>query len=152
MSESDNKYLIFELAGSKYALCFSDVRVIIPAVQPEPIPDFPDYIAGDIVNEGETFTVIDLRVRFGLEKIAIGERSCIVICDTVKKIGVLVDSITGFNELAEGGLTPPPDINSQVNARFINGSFLVDGLPCYVISPELVIRPDDEALFEGQKT
>lgn len=144
MQDSDNKYLIFSVDSRTFGLSFSDVLMIIPAQPAKRIPDFPDYAEGTIVNEGRTVTVINLRKRFGYEHRPLTDRDCIMLCDTEKRLGLLCDSISGFVEVQPDDVQPPPDINEQVNARFISGTFLYEGQPCYIIKPELVIRPDDE--------
>ncbi|MBR1863069.1 MAG: purine-binding chemotaxis protein CheW [Ruminococcus sp.] len=150
MSESDSKYLIFSVSGREYAMCFSDIRMILPAQRPRRIPDFPDYVLGDIVNDGQNVTIIDLRRRFGFETKEFSERDCMIVCDSLKSIGVMVDSISGFKDLLPEEISPPPDVNEQVNARFISGSFLSGDKPCYILKPELIIRRDDEELFEDR--
>lgn len=144
MSESDNKYLIFYADGKSFAMSFSDVKLIIAAVQPKKIPDFPDYAEGTVVSDGRIVTVINLRKRFGYEAKELSDRDCIIICTGEKSIGILCDSISGFREIASEEIQPPPDINSQANARFISGEFLLDGEPCYIITPELIVREEDE--------
>lgn len=144
MNESENKYLIFYADGRAFSMCFSDVRLIIAAVQPSKIPDFPDYAEGTVVNGDRIVTVINLRKRFGYETKEISDRDCIIICTGEKNIGLLCDSISGFREIAQEDIQPPPDINSQANARFISGEFLLDGEPCYIITPELIVKEEDE--------
>lgn len=147
MMESDNKFLIFYADGKVFSMCFSDVKLIIAAVQPKKIPDFPDYAEGTVVNDDSIITVINLRKRFGYEAKEISDRDCIIICTGEKNIGLLCDSISGFREISQEEILPPPDINSQANARFISGEFLLDGEPCYIISPELIVREDDENII-----
>lgn len=147
MSETENKYLIFSVDGRTFSINFGDIKLIIPAVQPEKIPDFPDYAEGTVVNDGKVITVINLRKRFNYSAEKITDRNCIIICDGEKNIGLLCDSISGFREINAEDIQPAPDINSQANARFISGEFLLDGSPCYIIKPELVIREEDDGLL-----
>lgn len=151
MQDSDSKYLIFSVDGRTFGISFSDVRTIIPYRPAEKIPDFPDYAEGTIVNEGSTVTVIDLRIRFGYTHRSPTDRDCIMLCDSEKRLGLHCDSISGFVEVQPESIQPPPDINEQVNVRFISGTFLHDGQPCYVIKPDLVIRPDDEEKLSAAK-
>ncbi|ADU20641.1 MULTISPECIES: chemotaxis protein CheW [Ruminococcus] len=147
MEESQNKYLIFTVDGRTFAMGFSDVRLIVPAQNACKVPDLPDYVDGTIVNEGKTVTVIDLRKRFGYPDRVTTDRECIIICDTKKSLGLLCDNITGFVETENDDIQPPPDVNNEVNPRFISGTFLHEGQPCFIITPELIIRPDDEEKF-----
>ncbi len=144
MQDSDNKYLLFSVGGKQFCISFSDVLLIIAAQEARRIPDFPDYVEGTIVNEGKTVTVIDLRKRFGYEDSGNNGHECIIICDGEKSLGLHCDNIINFVEKAPDEIQPPPDVNEQVNARFISGTFLVEGEPCYVLTPELIVRPDDE--------
>ncbi|MBP1533208.1 MAG: chemotaxis protein CheW [Ruminococcus sp.] len=147
MQDSDNKYLLFYISRTLYAIGFSDVRLIIAAEKTQPLPDFPDYAEGTLVNGGKTYTIIDLRKRFGCAHRRKDEHECIILLDSEKLLGLHCDSISGFVEVQPEDIQPPPDINEQVNARFISGSFLNEGKTVCIISPELVIRPDDEAKF-----
>lgn len=150
MQDSDNKYLLFYTGETKYAINFNDVRLIIAAEPTQPLPDFPDYAEGTLVNGNKTYTIIDLRKRFACEEKGRSEHECIMLCDSEKKLGLHCDSISGFVEKLPEEIQPPPDINEQVNARFISGSFLHDGKTVCIITPELVIRPDDEEKFGEQ--
>lgn len=150
MQDSDNKYLLFYISRTLYAIGFSDVRLIIAAEKTQPLPDFPDYAEGTLVNGGKTYTIIDLRKRFGCAQRRKGEHECIILLDSEKQLGLHCDSISGFVEVQPEDIQPPPDINEQVNARFISGSFLNEGKTVCIISPELVIRPDDEEKFGEQ--
>ena len=148
MEESYNKYLIFTVDDKTFGMGFSDVRLIVPGQYASPVPDLPDYVEGTIVNDGVTITVINLRRRFGYPRRMRTDRECIIICDTEKRLGLLCDNITGFVEKGQEDIQPPPpDVNDEVNPRFISGTFLHEGKPCFIITPDLVIRPDDEEKF-----
>lgn len=147
MEESNNKYLIFTVDDKTFGMGFSDVRLIVPCQNASPVPDLPDYVDGTIVNDGVTVTVINLRKRFGYPRRMKTDRECIIICDSKKSLGLLCDNITGFVEKDGEDIQPPPDVNDEVNPRFISGTFLHEGKPCFIITPDLVIRPDDEEKF-----
>lgn len=147
LEESNNKYLIFTVDDKTFAMGFSDVRLIVPRQNASEVPDLPDYVEGTIVNDGVTITVIDLRKRFGYPRRMRTDRECIIICDTEKRLGLLCDNITGFVEKSQEEIQPPPDVNDEVNPRFISGTFLHEDKPCFIITPDLVIRPDDEEKF-----
>ena len=151
MNESENKYMIFYTAGRAFAMSFSDVLMIIPAEKPERVPDFPDYADGTVVNNGVVYTVINLRTRFGFSAKQLGDRDCLILCSGEKRIALLCDSITGFREVPDGELQPAPDINPQANPRFLKAAFLIDGTPCHVITPELIVKPEDEERIEPKE-
>lgn len=151
MNDADGKYLIFTAGAQHYAMSFSDVKRISPVdpeVPPKRVPDMPDYVLGTVLSDGELITVIGLRRRFGAAEKILNNRNCILVCDGEKHIGLLCDSVTEFRQVEDKDIHPAPDVNEQVNARFITGEFIADGETCWIIRPELIIRPDDEQAFE----
>lgn len=152
MSDARSKYLIFYVDGKVFSMSFDDIIQIIPFEPARKIPDFPDYALGTIVYEGESYTIISLRRRFGYPEGEKSGRECIIICDGEKKIGLLCDSISDFRQVDDYELFPPPDVNEQVNVRYLKGMFLFRDKffqthQCFVISPELVIREEDDEKF-----
>lgn len=153
MSDAGNKFLIFYIDDKVFSISFDDIIQIIPYEPPRKIPDFPDYALGTIVYEGVSFTVISLRKRFGYPDCEMTGRECVVICDSDKRVGLLCDSISDFRQVESYELYPPPDVNEQVNVRFLKGMFLFRDKffqthQCFVISPDLVIRSQDDEKFE----
>lgn len=153
MSDAKNKYLIFYVNNKVFSMSFDDVVQIIPYEPAQKIPDFPDYALGTIVYENESYTVISLRKRFGYPDAEKTGRECIIICDSEKKVGLLCDSISDFRQVDDYELYPPPDVNEQVNVRFLKGMFLFRDKnfqthQCLVVSPELIIRPEDDEKFD----
>lgn len=140
----EGKYLIFYSDKRKFLLDFEDIKIIIPAKMPEPIPDFPSYVMGLLTYEGAPVPIINLRTRFGYEPKEITDRDCIIITAGEKSVGLLCDKIDGFAEFEKDKILPPPDLNEEASARFLKGEFLLDSTPCYVLSPELIIKPEDE--------
>ncbi|WP_443964562.1 chemotaxis protein CheW, partial [Ruminococcus sp.] len=75
----NSRYLIFTSAGRNFSLPFGDIKIIIAAQTPTPVPDFPDYVPGTVVNEGEVVQVIELRRRYHYDPKAIYDKACIII-------------------------------------------------------------------------
>ena len=89
----NSRYLIFTSAGRSFSLPFEDIKIIIAAQTPTPVPDFPDYVPGTVVNEGEVVPVID----------QIGRASCrerveiSVVAGALKKTNVTVYNAASAN-------------------------------------------------------
>jgi purine-binding chemotaxis protein CheW len=60
------EFLIFELGGRRYGLPVTDVREIVRAVAPVPLPGAPALVEGFINIRGSVVPVLDLRRRFRL--------------------------------------------------------------------------------------
>ena len=140
----NSRYLIFTSAGRSFSLPFEDIKIIIAAQTPTPVPDFPGYVPGTVVNEGEVVPVIDLRRRFHYEPKEISDRDCIIITMGEEvSVGLLCDSVTGFTDIPEDKLCKAPNVNEEACADFLKGEFLLEGKPCYVLDSEKVIKLSD---------
>ena len=142
------KYLIFEVCNRKFSLEFADIKIITAGEKPQPIPDFPEYVLGTIVNEEQIVPVIDLRRRFHYEVKELTDRDCIIITNGERPVGLIADFIDGFCEVESEKIQPAPNLNSDASARFIKGEFLDGDSPCYVLDGEKVIKAEDSGLFE----
>jgi purine-binding chemotaxis protein CheW len=60
------EFLIFELGGQRYGLAVPDVREIVRAVPPVPLPGAPAVVEGVINVRGRVVPVLDLRRRLRL--------------------------------------------------------------------------------------
>jgi purine-binding chemotaxis protein CheW len=60
------EFLIVEVGGRRYGLAAADVREIVRAVPPVPLPGTPAVVEGVINLRGRVVPVLDLRRRFGL--------------------------------------------------------------------------------------
>lgn len=134
------KYLIFEVDKRYFAMDFEDIKVILAMKKPEPIPDFPEYVLGNMEYGGTIFPVIDLRRRFGYETRELSNRDCVIVSDTEKAVGLLSDYIIGFEEFEESYIQPPPNLNEEASAPFLKGEFTYNNMTCFLLSPENVIQ------------
>ena len=82
----------------------------------------PDFIKG-VVNLGGVFvTIVDMRVRFGLNDVR-DERFTVVIILNIagRTLGMVVDSVSDVLELDAGTLREAPEFHGAVDASCITG-------------------------------
>ena len=123
---SDDKYLLFELAGEEYGVDILKVREIIGLMAITPVPQTPSFIKGVINLRGKVIPVIDLKVKFGMEDGDYGDRSCIVVIELQGKkgpvlTGVVVDGVKEVVNINPEQIDPPPEMGQGIDARFILG-------------------------------
>ena len=58
-------YILFELAGTTYALKSQDVKHMELVEQITPVPNAPPFVEGVVFSRGQVIPAINLRVRFG---------------------------------------------------------------------------------------
>lgn len=126
MKEIDGKYLTFLLEKEIYGISIKSVKEINAMMNITPVPNMPDYMKGVINLRGKIITVMDLRLRLGMEEKEYSERTCIVIVEVEgqkgkKKIGIVVDSVSEVSDIKSSELEDFEDDYSSIGDVFIEG-------------------------------
>ena len=122
----DDKYLTFTLAGEEYGIGILKVREIIGIMNITPMPHTPPYVKGIINLRGRIIPVVDLRQKFGLEKAAYSNRTCIIVVEVSSssgplQIGAAVDCVSEVLPIQAAHIDPPPSFGNGFNTRSIQG-------------------------------
>ncbi len=116
-----NLYLTFWVGDDVYGLEIRHVTEIIGILQITSVPQMPPYILGIINLRGRIIPVMDMRLKFRMERIPYDERSCIVVVDMGKtSVGLIVDSVAAVLSINEGDVVPTPAMAKGKN-RFLLG-------------------------------
>lgn len=124
--DGTERLLTLTLGDEFFAMDIYTVREILDMTDITRIPQTPDYMAGVVNVRGTAVPVIDLRLKFGMEK---GERTLntrIVIVEirhgeTVSAIGAIADSVREVLELESAKIDPPPRMGAAVSTDFLKG-------------------------------
>ena len=127
-----NKYLTFVLATEEYAVDILRVQEIKGWSKVTMIPNTPNYICGVINLRGTIVPIIDLRVRFNLERLDYGQMTVVVVVKVISHhekeriMGIVVDAVSDVYDVAETEIKAPPDFGSVISTEFIRGLATVD--------------------------
>ena len=118
-----NKYLTFKIAQEVYGIDISEIIEIIELQKITEVPDMPEYVKGVINLRGKVIPIIDLRLRFNMEKREYDDRTCIVIVKVDEKtIGFIVDTVFEVVDVNSTEIDPPPQFKKSLrDDRYISG-------------------------------
>jgi purine-binding chemotaxis protein CheW len=121
-----NQYLTFSLGSERYAVDVSQVREVLELNAITRVPKAPEYMRGVINLRGSVVPVVDLKIKFGLEKTEKTVDTCIIVTEVnidgeVVVLGALADSVQEVIELDDGSIEPPPKIGTRLNTEIIRG-------------------------------
>jgi len=86
------QWLSFRLANEIYAINVMQVQEVLRVSEIAPVPGAPHYVLGIINLRGNVVTVVDTRLRLGLETSEVTDSTRIVIIEDARHvIGILVD-------------------------------------------------------------
>src|SRR5574344_2879228 len=116
------QWVTFQLDRETYGINVMQVQEVLRYTEIAPVPGAPDYVLGIINLRGNVVTVIDTRMRFGLQPETVTESTRIVIIEAEKQvIGILVDSVAEVVDLNSSDIDPAPNVGTEESAKFIKG-------------------------------
>lgn len=121
---SVKQYLTFLLDEEIFAFDVMNIKEVIDYPKVTKLPNSPVYMEGIINLRGRGVPVIDLRVKFGIEKIERTVDTSIIIVEVEEDggtllIGALVDAVREVIKLDSNELEPAPKLGMAINSGYI---------------------------------
>ena len=116
------QWVTFQLDRETYGINVMQVQEVLRYTEIAPVPGAPTYVLGIINLRGNVVTVIDTRMRFGLEPSEVTDQTRIVIIEAEQQvIGILVDSVAEVVYLRQSEIETAPNVGNEESAKFIQG-------------------------------
>jgi len=147
------KYLTFKLANEEYGLEILRVREIIGLMDITLVPRTPDFVRGVINLRGKIIPVVDIRTKFGMERVEDTEETCIIVVDishdnTSAQTGILVDSVSEVLDIGHQDIEETPSFGTSVDTDFILGMAKAKGSVKILLNIEKVLTSRDLAAIQ----
>ncbi|MBW4494949.1 MAG: chemotaxis protein CheW [Oscillatoria princeps RMCB-10] len=122
MQNSSETYILFELAGTTYGIRSKIVRQMEMIERITPVPNTPSFVEGVVFSRGQVIPAINLRLRFGFEKIPYDPRSRLIVIHTGSRtVGMIADTAREFVSIPAEAVQEPPEAISGLSGRYIEG-------------------------------
>jgi purine-binding chemotaxis protein CheW len=120
------QYLSFTLGDEVFALDITKVREVLEYTAITKVPQTPEFMRGVINLRGGVVPVVDMRLKFGMERTEQTVNTCIIITEVVLGdeevvLGALADSVQEVFELGSGEIEPAPTIGTHLRTEFLKG-------------------------------
>ncbi|TDT72334.1 purine-binding chemotaxis protein CheW [Hypnocyclicus thermotrophus] len=121
-----SKYLTFVLKNENYGIPINVVKEIIAMLPITEVPKTPNFIKGVINLRGKVISIMDLRLKLGLEEKSYDERTCIIVVDIntseiSKQMGIAVDIVAEVIDIHESQIQEISKEEIQIDGEFIKG-------------------------------
>jgi len=122
------RWVTFRLENEKYGINVMQVQEVLRLTEIAPVPGAPSYVLGIINLRGNVVTVIDTRLRFGLQSAEMDDSTRIVIIEADEQVvGILVDSVAEVVDLQTSEIESAPNVGTEESSKFIQGVASHDG-------------------------
>ncbi len=150
------QYLTFKLSDEIFGVDVAQVREILDYIQITKVPQTPDYMCGVINLRGSVVPVVDMRLKFGMEKTEKTVNTCIVVVEVVLEgenvtLGALVDSVQEVFELNPSEIEPAPRIGTKLNTDFIKGMGKRDDMFIILLNIDRVFSSEELNIIQQSR-
>lgn len=122
MPEDVKNYILFNLVGTTYAIKSNDVQQMEMVEHITPVPNAPNFVEGLVFLRGEVIPAVNLRARFGFEKVEYDIKTRIIVVHKGnRKVGLIVDNAREFVAIPKEAISPPPEVISGLSGQYLEG-------------------------------
>lgn len=138
---SHEPYILFELAGTTYGIPAAVVQQMEMVEHITPVPNTPPFVEGVVFSRGQVIPAINLRVRFGFEKVTYDSRArLIVVHSKNRSVGLIADTAREFILIASDGVQPPPEGVSGLSGRYLAGIAMLGQRMVLILNIEEILN------------
>ena len=147
------QYLTFKLSDEVFAVEVGKVREILEYISINKVPKTPEFMRGVINVRGSVVPVIDLRLKFGMDRTEQSVNTCIIVLEMgfegeATILGALSDSVQEVIEIEPDQIEPPPRIGTRLKTEFIKGIGKREGHFVMILDIDKVFSSDELELVQ----
>jgi chemotaxis signal transduction protein len=115
-------FILFELAGTTYGVRSHLVQQIEMIAEVASVPNAHPAVDGVVLVRGQVIPALNLRTRFGFDRIGRDLRSRLVVINTgTRVVGLVVDTAREFLKIAPDAIEPPPEALTGLSGQYLEG-------------------------------
>ena len=138
-------FILFELAGTTYGVRSGFVQQIDMIDDVTVVPNAHPALEGVVLVRGQVIPAVNLRTRFGFDRIERDLRSRLVVINSgTRTVGLIVDTAREFLKIPAESIEPPPDALTGLSGHYLEGIATIGERPILVLNLDAVLDLDYE--------
>ena len=146
-------FILFELAGTTYGVpsrAVQQMEMIEDNITP--VPNAPPSVEGVIFSRGQVIPALNLRARFGFDRVPHTLKSRLVVINASNRIvGLIVDSAREFLSIPANTIQPPNEAISGLKGKYLEGIAMLEDRIVLILNLDEVINMAEIALAEPEE-
>ena len=133
-------FVLFELAGTTYGVRSRYVQQMEMIEHITPVPNAAPAVEGVVLARGQVIPALNLRVRFGFERVPFDLRSRLMVVNKGgRTLGLIVDTAREFLRIPEAAVEPPPEAITGLTGKYLEGIATINDRMILVLNLDEVI-------------
>jgi purine-binding chemotaxis protein CheW len=133
-------FILFELAGTTYGVRSRLVQQIDMIDDVASVPNAHPAVEGVVLVRGQVIPALNLRTRFGFERIERELRSRLVVINTgTRVVGLVVDTAREFFEIPTESIEQPPEALTGLSGHYLEGIATIGERMILILDLEAVL-------------
>ncbi|HET9525897.1 MAG TPA: chemotaxis protein CheW [Pyrinomonadaceae bacterium] len=138
-------FILFELAGTTYGVRSQFVQQIEMIEDVAPVPNAHPAVEGVVLIRGQVIPALNLRTRFGFDRIERDLRSRVVVINNGSRVvGLVVDTAREFIKIPTDSIEPPPEALTGLSGQYLEGIATINERMILVLNLNAVLDLDYE--------
>jgi purine-binding chemotaxis protein CheW len=151
MTAAGETFILFSVAGTIYAVRSRDVAHVEMVEQVTPVPNAASFVDGVVFSRGQVVPAVNLRVRFGFERVPYDLATRLVVVQGGgRSVGLVADASREFVSFDPSLIRPPSAALAGMSRHYLEGIANVGDRLILVLDLGQLLRFDDPALQPQQ--
>ncbi|QHB56533.1 chemotaxis protein CheW (plasmid) [Ralstonia solanacearum] len=143
------EYLAFTLGREEYGIDILKVQEIRGYETVTRIANAPEFIKGVINLRGIIVPIVDLRIKFELERVEYNQYTVVIILNLSDRVvGIVVDGVSDVLTLQSQQIKPAPEFSGALDTEYIRGLGSIDERMLILVDIEQLLLSADMALCD----
>ncbi|MGM8848904.1 chemotaxis protein CheW [Salinicola sp. V024] len=146
---ASREYLVFSLGEEEYAVDILKVQEIRGYENVTRIANVPDFIKGVTNLRGVIVPIIDLRLKFHLDKVEYDGQTVVIVVNVDDRIvGIVVDGVSDVMSLAPDQIKPAPEFGVTLSSDYLSGIGSLEDRMLVLVDIEKLLTHEEMQLVE----
>ncbi|ACO78622.1 Chemotaxis protein [Azotobacter vinelandii CA] len=143
------EFLVFSLGSEEYAIDILKAQEIRSYENVTRIANTPDFIKGVTNLRGVIVPIVDLRIKFHLERVEYGGQTVVIVVNVEGRVvGVVVDGVSDVISLSPEQIKPAPEFSLSLSSDYLSGLASIGERMLVLVDIDKLLTSEEMALVE----
>ena len=144
-----DNYILFTVVDTTYGVASQDVAHVELVEDVTRVPNAPHHVDGVVFSRGAVVPAVNLRTRFGFERVPFDARTRLVVVQRAgRSVGLIVDAAREFVTIPSETIHPPAEGLTGTTGKYLRGVATIGGRMILILDVTELLNTNELAAQE----